>query len=263
MNAFESEAKSWRTRPRIGITPESPERDGDIRLPAAYAAAVVRAGGLPLILPVWEIAAASLLACVDGVILAGGGDLDPACYGGTSRSEVYNIDAERDQTEIALARMALSTRVPLLGICRGAQVINVALGGTLIEHISGDEYFVQHRGDPSGYVPHSVTICPETRLEGILATHTCTPLSWHHQAIRIVAPGLTVAAVSPDGIIEAVEVHDQDVHPWFVGVQWHPEMSAAVDPVQQRLFDAFVDAARNGLLQPAEYNRISTRVAAG
>ena len=152
------------------------------------------------------------------------------------------VDAERDLMDLALARMAIETGLPMLGICRGCQVINVALGGTLHEHLP-DVYgeSTLHRLPPCDPVPHPIRATAASRVAGIMGQAECLPSSWHHQAIRDVAPPLTVVAHAPDGVIEALE---HPAHPWLIAVQWHPERTAAADPTQQRLFDALVEAAR-------------------
>jgi putative glutamine amidotransferase len=230
-------------RPVIGITPEGLDARGNILLPRAYTDAVVRAGGLPLLLVPWGGDAAALLARVDGLILAGGGDLDPALYNGDpAHPAVYEVDPERDQFEIALARLAAAQEVPLLGICRGLQVINVAFGGTLHAHLPDVlDGSVAHRGQPPAYVPHPVFLDPATRLACLMEQMlSVCPLSWHHQGIDIPAPNLAVEAIADDGSIEGIELSG---HPFYFGVQWHPEMTAASDATQQRLFDGLVRAA--------------------
>lgn len=226
----------------IGITAEGLDAHRNVILPRDYTDAVARAGGIPVILLPWGSDAASTLARVDGLILAGGGDLDPAHYGGDARHPaVYEIDRERDLFEIELAQLSAERKIPLLGICRGLQVLNVALGGSLHEHlpdVAGSD--VAHRGDPPGYVPHVVILDPASRLAFLLEQDVVSPLSWHHQAIDTPAPALALEAFADDGSIEGVELRG---HPFFFGVQWHPEVTAAVDPAQQRLFDGLVRAA--------------------
>jgi putative glutamine amidotransferase len=136
----------------------------------------------------------------------------------------------------------LELQKPALGICRGIQVINTALGGTLIEHIP-DEIgeAIKHRLPPREPAEHEVIVKTGSRLAEILRQTRVVIASVHHQAIRKVAPRLEIVAEAPDGTIEAVELND---HPWLVAVQWHPELTSAKDPIQQRLFDAFVQAAR-------------------
>jgi putative glutamine amidotransferase len=193
-----------------------------------------------------------LLAALDGLILSGGGDIDPAHYGSLGHHTVYMIDAERDATELDLARRVAESDIPTLCICRGLQVLNVALGGTLIEHlpdeITGE---IEHRQEPNKPTAHTLTILPETQLAALLEAGMIHGVSWHHQAIRTVAPGLTIAAQAEDGTIGAVEAPN---HPWLIAVQWHPEMSAATDPRQQQLFDAFIEAIQQ---RRREQQRIS------
>lgn len=227
--------------PLIGLTTERNDRN-EALLPVEYVDAVRRAGGIPVLLPAGEPHWQALLERLDGLILTGGGDVDPAHYGSNGHAAIYEIDPARDVLELALARAAVASALPLFGVCRGAQVINVALGGTLVEHLP-DEVgpALAHRAEPSGAVPHPVQIEPDSHLAALLGDHTTIGASWHHQAIRAPAPTLRVTAYAPDGTIEAVE---SPAHPWLVAVQWHPEMTAARDAQQQRLFDDFVAAAR-------------------
>lgn len=228
------------TAPIVGITMYGRDGQGRYSLPADYVAAVERAGAVPVLIPPLPAHAQRYLELVDGLVLAGGGDLDPAHYGGNAHDTLYSIDAQRDALELELARRIVARRQPTLAICRGLQVLNVALGGTLIEHLPavvGED--VLHRAPPREPTPHAVRLAPGSRLAAIAGTTECAPMSWHHQAIRTVAPGLEVVARAPDGTIEAVEA---PAHPWLIAVQWHPELTAQRDPAQQRLFDALVQA---------------------
>jgi len=227
--------------PLIGITTSARDERGRFSLAAAYVEAIRRAGGLPVLLPHGEPHLAELAARLDGVILSGGGDVDPALYGGQPHETIYMIDLERDNTEIELAQRLARWETPMLSICRGIQVLNVALGGTLVEHLPdevGEE--IPHRGRPPAAVQHEVIIDPKAQLASVIGHDRITVASWHHQSVRQVAPGLRVVAKAPDGTIEAVEAPD---HPWLIGVQWHPELTAMEDPSQQRLFDGLVEAA--------------------
>ncbi len=244
LSAF-SPGAATRTRPIIGITFEEIDARGNMILPRAYADAVARAGGLPLCLPVWQAPPGALLALCHGLILAGGSDVDPALYGGPAHPAIYGIDRTRDDAEIALVHLAVAAQMPTLAICRGAQIANVALGGTLHPHLPdlAAEWgsALAHRAEPYGGVTHAVTIEPGTRMAAILGSGDEPSVSWHHQAIDRLGNGLRVAACAADGCIEAVEL---PAHPWFVGVQWHPELSAATDTAQQRLFDVLIEEAR-------------------
>jgi putative glutamine amidotransferase len=231
--------------PVLGITTYAP-REGLERfhLPVEYVQAVRRAGALAWLIPPGEPRLAELVAELDGLVLSGGGDVDPALYAGASaHPELYGVHRERDATELALARAAFERRLPTLGICRGCQVINVAFGGSLFEHLPdhvGEA--LAHRGDAPGTSRlHAVEIAPGSRVAAIVGELAPRTASSHHQALRRVAEGLEVVARASDGTIEAVERRD---HPFYLAVQWHPEETAARDPGQQRLFDALAGAAR-------------------
>lgn len=230
------------TAPLIGITTYDRDEGNRFSLPSEYVDAVRRAGAIVVLVPPGDASPDALFSMLDGLLLAGGGDVDPKQYQGEEHEMIYMVDVERDRCELALARRASETGFPMLGICRGAQVINVALGGTLYPHLPdvvGES--VKHRLPPREPTPHSIAVNPDSRLAaGLDQVVEFDAPSWHHQAIRDVANGLVVVAHAPDGVIEAVEMPE---HPWLIGVQWHPELSAAYDPTQQRLFDAFVRAA--------------------
>lgn len=228
--------------PLIGITTYGRNEQKQFTLPALYVDAVRRAGGAPILVPPGETGWETLWERVDGWILAGGGDIDPDRYGGRQHPTIYMVDAERDRSELELARRLAGSDRPTFAICRGSQVLNVALGGTLIEHLPdvvGEK--VLHRLPQRQPNHHAAEIVPKSFLANILGVTTCQAASWHHQAVRDLAPGLVAVAHAPDGTIEATELPS---HPWLVSVQWHPEITAASDPSQQRLFDALVRAAR-------------------
>ena len=230
------------TSPLIGITTYGRDPDNKFSLPAEYVDAVRRAGGVPLLIAPGETRLSQLLMHLDGLVLAGGGDLDPDHYAGAHHDAIYMVDRERDESELMMVNDLVALGLPTLGICRGVQVINVALGGTLIEHLPdevGDT--VAHRLPPRNPSAHMVQVEAASRLGEILGSESIDTASWHHQALRQVAPQLRVVAHAPDGTIEAAEM---SAHPWLVAVQWHPELTAADDPVQQRLFDALVAACR-------------------
>jgi putative glutamine amidotransferase len=234
-------------KPLIGITTYGRDENGRFSLPAAYVDAVRRAGGIPVLLPQGEPYQAELLERLDGVILSGGGDIDPALYQGNQHETIYMLDPERDSSELELTRRLVKLELPMLNICRGIQVLNVALGGTLIEHLPdevGED--ILHRLPPRAPTQHTVNLEPDSRLAQVIGQTEATIASWHHQAVRQPAPGLRVVAMAADGTIEAVEMPD---HPWLIGVQWHPELTAIDDPGQQKLFDALVEAAAKRLKQ--------------
>ncbi len=208
-----------------------------------YVDAVARAGGLPVVLPVLDPALApAAVAPLDGLVLPGGGDVDPACYGEEPAPETAGVDPARDAWELACARAALDRRLPLLATCRGAQVLNVALGGSLIQDVptaTGERH-----GWAARYTEavHHVRIAPGCRLAGLLGTTELGINSLHHQAVGRPGAGVEPVAWAEDGTVEAIEV---DGHPEVVAVQWHPELLEA-DAAQQRLFEDLVARARAG-----------------
>ncbi|MCY2961945.1 MAG: gamma-glutamyl-gamma-aminobutyrate hydrolase family protein [Planctomycetota bacterium] len=229
-------------RPRIGITTGGRHAsDGKLRLTFDYVDCVRRAGGLALLMPPGEGSVEDVLAACDGFVLTGGADVEPELYGGRAHPEIYGVDRVRDDAEIALLRAILARRVPALCICRGMQVLAVAQGGTLVEHIP-DEYgdTVRHRGDDR-YQFHPVRIDAASRLARTLGTAACSPASWHHQTVRAPGDGLRAVAWAEDGSIEALE---HETHERLWAVQWHPEHTAARQKEQQALFAAVVDASR-------------------
>jgi putative glutamine amidotransferase len=232
-------------KPVIGVTcstMDAVEGRGVRRMqvPAPYVERVVEAGGLPLLLPVVEPAlVADYLALVDGLVLVGGDDVDPALYGAPPHPDLGSVDPARDRFEIALLRAAAALDRPTLGICRGVQVMNVAFGGTLHQHLPATvPGALDHGGrfDAS----HGVSVVPGTRLAAILGAAEVAVNSHHHQAIERVAPSLVVSARAADGVVEGAE---DPSRPFLVGVQWHPERLASA-PATKRLFDALIAASR-------------------
>lgn len=227
--------------PLIGLTTYGRGENNRYSLPAEYVDAVRRAGGIPVLMPPGEQAPNDWLESLDGLILSGGGDIDPERYGGEQHETLYNIDHERDAFEFALLEQAMARRMPLLCICRGMQVLNIHLGGTLYEHLPdayGEE--VAHRAPPREPTPHALHIVAGSQLAGLLGREQVEAASWHHQAVKTLGRALVPVAYAPDRLIEALELPG---YPWLVAVQWHPELTAASDPLQQGLFNAFVAAA--------------------
>jgi len=208
-----------------------------------YAEAVIAAGGIPVLLPPTEpFSLDELLSPLKGVVLVGGGDLDPAMYGETPHHTVEGVDPIRDRFEIEIAKWALQHDLPLLGICRGMQVLNVAAGGTLIQDIPSQMgSSLQHRQiDAIDHPVHLVRIEPDSRLA---RTYGCTEIhvnTGHHQAIDQVAPGFRATALAEDGIIEGIESENKS---WIIGVQWHPELMFNNYPLQLRLFSSLLEAS--------------------
>jgi putative glutamine amidotransferase len=235
--------------PIIGITTQRAATAGSIPVvgsPESYIQAVQNAGGLPLLIPL-DLTTPELdevFSHLDGVLLHGGGDIDPVFFQGPAHSAVYGIDPDRDRVELHLVRQAAGSGKPFFGICRGIQVINVALGGTLYTHIH-DQHPNALRHDwypdiPRDYLAHPVQVAENSSLTKILGKSNVATNSLHHQGIHQPAPRLIPVAWAPDGIIEAVELTG---HPFGLGVQWHPENLQAY-PEMRALFQALVSAAR-------------------
>jgi putative glutamine amidotransferase len=247
-------------KPMIGLTP-TPSTDtippGTFRryaLASTYTEGVEEAGGIPFILPPQAGNVDHILDRIDGLLFSGGGDIDPARYGDTNTNEkTYGIDEQRDRFELELFQHALERDMPILCVCRGIQVANVALGGTLIQDIASDySDEIEHRQHEAGYrapdKSHRVIVEPDSRLHSVYETTEIESNSFHHQAIRDVADDLVVVGRAPDGIIEAV---DRPSSTWFLGVQWHPEMMFKEHPEHLKPFIALVNAAKTALEQSA------------
>jgi len=234
-------------QPVIGLTLDAEPPGGYSKLPwyairENYCAAVVRAGGLPVLLPHEVEQADAYLRVIDGLIVTGGAfDVDPAIFGAETRHATVTTKDRRTQFELAVTRRALSGEKPVLGICGGEQLLNVALGGTLIQHIPDEvpDALSHEQKNPRHEPAHIVRFAEGTRLRAIAGTPEAPVNSTHHQAVKGAAPGLVVDATAPDGVIEGIE----DPHRRFcIGVQWHPEY--AISDADRRLFAAFIEAAR-------------------
>ena len=194
-----------------------------------------------MLIPPGEQQTGIVLNAIDALLLAGGGDIDPSLYGGAPHETIYMTDLARDEMELQLVRTALDAGMPMLAICRGTQVVNVALGGTLHTHLPevyGEA--VKHRLPPREPVPHPVRVEPGSTTAAVLGVTDCEPMSWHHQSIDQLARSTNIVAWAPDGVPEAIEI---DGHPQVLALQWHPEETAASDPIQQKPFDWLVRCA--------------------
>jgi putative glutamine amidotransferase len=208
----------------------------EMALGLTYLEAIQRAGGMPVVLPpLAPSEVARLLDRLDGICLSGGPDLDPAAYGARDRHpELGDVEPELDAFELAVARDADARGLPLLGVCRGAQTLNVARGGTLHQDVGG------HRQSELASVPtHDVTIVPRSRTSRIMGASRLKVNSFHHQAVDEPGEGLCVAARAHDGTVEAIECR---AHPFLIGVQWHAETLVA-HPAHGALFRGLVRAA--------------------
>ena len=216
-----------------------------------YYVAIGDAGGAPVMVPLLSRDLDTLqgvYARLDGVMLAGGVDMDPCTFGEPAHPNLGRVDPDRDTVELELARWAIADRKPILGLCRGHQVLNVALGGTLWQDIEAQvpeaikhDYFPT-AGYPRDHLAHEVTIEPGSRLEAAFRSATIRVNSMHHQAVKGLAPRLVASGRSPDGLVEAFE---SGTDHFLVGVQWHPEMFGRSDPGTRELFRQFVAAARS------------------
>ncbi len=219
--------------------------DAAIATPARYLEALRRAGGQEALLMPVELdevgEADDVLAHFDGLLLIGGGDLDPARYGQEQHTRVYGVLPERDAFEITLARAAVERAMPVLAICRGHQVLNVALGGTLQQHISATGHGTP--GVEGGSARHPITAQPGSRTAEAMGVTDAVISSHHHQAVDELGDGVVAVAWAEDGTLEGIEVTGDA---WIVGTQWHPEDTAADDPTQQALFDMLVSKSRSG-----------------
>ncbi len=227
-------------RPIIGITCyQAPARWGFWDLPAAlvplgYVEAVSAVGGRPVLLPPLTDGVDETLGFVDGLVFAGGPDIDPIHYGAAAADATAPLSPERDAAELALLQSALDAEVPVLGICRGMQLLNVAYGGSLAQHLPDIVGHDGHRTRAGSFDLHPVQIAPDSRLGAILGCHA-TVSSGHHQGIEVAGDGLILSARAEDGSVEALE---DPSRAFALGVLWHPE-----EGNDRRLFDALVRAA--------------------
>ncbi len=235
------------SKPFIGITTRNgKDSDGHptVTIQHSYVNAVVNAGGIavpiPSILPEEDLR--ELYSQLNGILFTGGGDVSLDYFPGSPHPRIDGVDDARDATEISLMRASVDDGKPLLGICRGAQVMNVALGGTLYTHIFDQlKGAIDHDypGNLRKAIVHPVNVDETSRSAEIFGETLLNVNSLHHQGLKDIAPGLRVAGHAPDGLVEVVEISD---HPYAVAVQWHPEWLTD-QPSMQRLFKSFVDAS--------------------
>lgn len=221
-------------------------REDALGAPAPYLHALRRAGAQEAVLlpteDVGEDQARQIVERFDGLLLTGGGDVDPARYGQERHAEVAGISPSRDAFELALAKAGLDLGTPILGVCRGMQVLNVALGGTLHQHLEDLDHV--HRGADQGWSAHPVRLEEGSRVAQAMGRTRVDCSASHHQAVDRLGTGLRAVGWADDRVVEAAEMDDG----WVVAVQWHPERTADTDPAQQGLFEALAERAR---LRPA------------
>ncbi|MEE9233565.1 MAG: gamma-glutamyl-gamma-aminobutyrate hydrolase family protein [Nitrospirales bacterium] len=241
-------------KPTIGVTPDfNPGNRKDMGgkeptyfLRARYLQAILDAGAMPLVPPMVRgfTNLKFLLKRLDGLLVTGSGsDLAPEWYGERQRYPFSCMSEERAELEVGLSKMAFRHGVPTLGICGGMQSMNVALGGTLIQDIDSQiSTKIQHRPTKSATkIAHPIHIEPNSLLRRIVKKSNIPVNSSHHQSVKTVAAGSQITAVAPDGVIEAIEAPG---HPFWLGVQWHPEFLYRQDPIQKRLFSALIKSAQ-------------------
>ena len=227
-------------RPLIGLNCDyahRPSGEKRLALNVCYPRSVEEAGGVPVLLP-WQKprTLARTLDRLDGLLLIGGDDLDPAVYKARRHPSVKPMDPEREAFDLELARQALSRRIPILGICFGCQLLNIARGGTLVQDIPSEvPGALKHR---EGW--HPVSVAPDSRLRRVLGVSRMGANSFHHQSVGSLGKGLKATAWTSDGVVEGIEDPD---HPFLLGVQWHPERCTRSHPLHQRLFQALVKAS--------------------
>lgn len=230
----------------IGITSsqENANEPSEFTSPKSYSKAIEHAGGLPILLPIIDENVElieEMLEHVDGLLLTGGVDVDPLLFGEQPHRELGRIDPGRDYFELHLAKAAMKKGIPILGICRGCQILNVAAGGTIIQDIPevlGKQNVIKHQQSaPRWYPTHTARLVEGTKLASIFGEKEISINSYHHQSVNQPAPGFVVSAQATDGVIEAIEFAD---HPFTIGVQWHPELMWYRCPIFSKLFDRFV-----------------------
>lgn len=233
-------------QPIIGFTTSTNEDESVLQMNCSYLNALTHADAIPVLLPptIDPSVITRYAQLVDGLLLSGGVDIDPLRYGENQQWDCGEISPLRDAFELAICKEFLLQKKPVLGICRGVQVMNVALGGSLyqdLQHTASDHSIAHRQKQRSCYASHPVTIFRETLLHQIFDADELPVNSLHHQAVRHIGEGLVPSACSPDGIIEAIEMPSQ---PFFIGVQWHPERlwDQQETEMHSKLFSAFVRA---------------------
>ena len=235
------------TAPIIGITADREEPGGYSKFPwyalrVNYCSSVREAGGVPIILPADTALVDAYADMIDGLIVSGGAfDVDPALFGETSKHETVVLKADRTDFELALTRRFLDEDRPLFGICGGQQLLAVALGGTLIQHIPDEvnNALAHEQPNPRDEAGHEVAVVPGTRLHDIVKAETLAVNSAHHQAVKAVPDTIVIDATAPDGVIEGIEDPSKR---WCLGVQWHPEFF--ISEGDKRLYESFIGACR-------------------
>lgn len=238
----------------IGLTPSHDTGTDDISMRPTYLRAIAAAGGIPLVLPL-EVAGedlAQLADCLDGFLFTGGPDVHPFLFGEQTQVHCGNVSVLRDTLELNLLPLVMKARKPILGICRGVQTINIALGGDIYQDIPSqfkEDFPIAHQQPFSFRIPsHNVDVAEDTLLRRIAQAPCIQVNSMHHQAVRRIGHGLIPSGYGPNGLVEAVELPG---YPFLLGVQWHPEYLYEADSAAARIFEEFVRASQaQGFVKP-------------
>ena len=234
-------------QPIIGIICGLDTDNQNYNLGRKYVDAIIEEAGLPILIPVGNdvVTIDSIMKLCDGLMFVGGSDVDPWYFSQEPQFPTKKIDPERDNFEIELIKSALRELKPLLGICRGMQVINIAAGGDIYQDLSGQKkgVFIHEQNAPRWHPTHKIKIHPETKLERILGRNELRVNSFHHQAVRKVAPGFKISALSGDGVIEGIE---HDSLEFALGIQWHPEELIKTNTLSKNLFAGLIEASKKG-----------------
>ncbi|MFL0505268.1 gamma-glutamyl-gamma-aminobutyrate hydrolase family protein [Ureibacillus sp. 179-F W5.1 NHS] len=230
-------------KPIIGVT--MTESNGQYCINEAYVKSILNAGGIPFVLPFGvEKDAVQFITKIDGLLLTGGVDVHPHYFHEEPHLNLGHVMLERDQMEMALTKVALERKIPIFGICRGIQLLNIAMGGNLYQDINSqyESTPILHQQRASRYVPsHYIEIKSNSHLHQIIGKEKIAVNSFHHQSVKNVPDSFSISAKATDGIIEAIELKD---YPFCIGVQWHPEeMAVTQEEHSQKLFKAFIDAS--------------------
>ena len=230
-------------KPVIGLTAYPSGEGHGYHTPREHVEAVVRAGGVPVLLPPMGADMVSTwLSRLDGLVLIGGGDIDPELHGEDMHETIYSLNPVRDDTELSLTRAALALDLPILAICRGLQLVSVACGGSLHLHLPevvGED--VLHRSASRTPTVHVVNVAPDSLLASTMGSTQVMTSSWHHQAVNQLGDNLQAVGWAEDGTVEAIASSSAQ---FLLAVQWHPELTAGTDVTQQALFDDLVQAAQ-------------------
>jgi len=225
---------------QVSPTPEADPPRRELALALSYPRSIARFGGIPMVIPPAVASASELVALLDGLLLSGGPDVHPSAYGARPDDALGPTERELDVAELELVRVADEARVPILGVCRGAQILNVARGGTLVQDLPERDHVRHRQSEPGERATHTVSVEPGTRLAAAIGAGEHAVNSFHHQSVLALGRELRVVARALDGVPEAIEAVDRE---FVIGVQWHAESLTQLDG-HDGLFASFIAAAR-------------------